>query len=121
MFRMAIIRIADRDGNGTLSEAEFKEVLGKFGELDANDDGQIDSRELMGLPPGGFGGGEGSMRRPGGFGGPPGERGPDGAPRGGEGRPGAGPREGGRPPQDGERPPREGDRPDRDRPDANDA
>ncbi|MEW4488078.1 hypothetical protein AB1L42_08350 [Thalassoglobus sp. JC818] len=44
----AFMRILDADRNGSISKAEALEVGRLFRELDANDDGELDNRELMG-------------------------------------------------------------------------
>lgn len=79
----AFFRILDANRDGKLSRDELAKATSLIDELDQNDDGQLDGREM--------------------FGGRPGE-GPGGRP--GEGRP---PRDGDRPPREGDRPPREGD------------
>jgi Ca2+-binding EF-hand superfamily protein len=118
-FTLAIVRILDSDENGQLNRDELAKIVDKFGELDRNEDGQIDTRELMGVPGGpGFGG---QMGPGGGFGRPqgdrgndrrparpefdrePGNRGPEGQGPDGRGPDGRGP-EGDRPRPDGQGP-----------------
>lgn len=127
MPRPAFLIVWDTDGNGMLSEAELKTAVSKIKDLDKNDDGQLDSRELMGFEPG-QGPGRPDFGRMGdrGPGGPDGGRGP-GGPDGGRGpggqdgrrgplaaRPDGNRPEGDRPRPDGNRPPqgsRDGDHP----------
>lgn len=46
------LRRLDTDGNGRISKAEMDKARELFAELDTNDDGELDMRELMGPPPG---------------------------------------------------------------------
>lgn len=109
----ALVRILDEDRNGRISKDELAKAADKFGELDRNDDGQLEPSELMGFP-GGFGRGMG----------PGGDRGfgqgfGPGRGRGGEMARGDGPPRrpegdrpyGDRPGPDGDRRGPEGDRP----------
>jgi len=95
----AFFRILDANRDGRLSRDELAKAVSLIDELDQNDDGQLDGRELFGGRPG-----EGRPPREG-----------DRPPRDGEGRPDDRPR---RPEGEGDRPrrpPAEGDRPKGDR------
>ncbi|MHC4880818.1 MAG: hypothetical protein ACYTGL_30560 [Planctomycetota bacterium] len=59
------VAMLDANRDGRLSRDELSRIISRFGELDMNDDGQIDMRELFGAPP----------------------QGRDGRPQGQEGRP----------------------------------
>ena len=46
------MQILDTDRNGRISKEELAAATEKFAELDSNDDGELDPRELFGPPPG---------------------------------------------------------------------
>jgi Ca2+-binding EF-hand superfamily protein len=46
-------QLADANGDGRVTKEELGKLVEKFSELDENNDGQLDPRELLGAPPGG--------------------------------------------------------------------
>ena len=61
MQRLPVLAALDKDKDGTISKEEIANASETLGSLDANEDGQIDSSEMM--PAGGFGGGRGQGAR----------------------------------------------------------
>ncbi len=77
----AFMRVLDADNNGQISKGEALHIAKLFEELDGNNDGQLDGRELMGFGGRSGGGDRERMDRPGGDQ-PRGERPPGDRPRG---------------------------------------
>lgn len=66
----AMVKALDANGDGVIEAEEIANASSVLKKLDKNGDGKLTMDEVMGKPPGGFGGPP-PGNRPGGFGGPP--------------------------------------------------